>query len=187
VKYSLIFQNIKDNVNALTLNFWQTYIQCYELNKIVQQFDMFFIHTLNKFHIMSKSIEDIEFINSSCYRYLPINLIVSHLSIQINLCKNIMKMCSLTHQVPHLFSKQWTLITHHVYHLTNFQIIQTNWNCRFVFCNSYLKKMLIALCASNSTMFVFLVNGVDNIFKASTTYNNKIIIWIMCQTSKLEY
>jgi hypothetical protein len=35
VKNSWIFQNIKDNVNALTPNFWQTYVQCYELNKVV--------------------------------------------------------------------------------------------------------------------------------------------------------
>jgi hypothetical protein len=79
MKYSWIFQNIKDNVNALTLNFWQTYIQCYELNKIMQHSDMFFIHTLNKFHIMSKNIEYIQFINSSCYQQSPINLIIPHL------------------------------------------------------------------------------------------------------------
>jgi hypothetical protein len=36
VKESWIFQNIKDNVNALTPNFWQTYVQCYELNKIMR-------------------------------------------------------------------------------------------------------------------------------------------------------
>ncbi len=36
VKDSWIFQNIKNNVNALTLNFWQTYVQCYELNKIMK-------------------------------------------------------------------------------------------------------------------------------------------------------
>jgi hypothetical protein len=35
VKDSWIFQNIKNNVNALTPNFWQTYVQCYELNKIM--------------------------------------------------------------------------------------------------------------------------------------------------------
>jgi hypothetical protein len=35
VKDSWIFQNIKDNVNTLTLNFWQTYVQCYQLNKII--------------------------------------------------------------------------------------------------------------------------------------------------------
>jgi hypothetical protein len=35
VKDSWIFQNIKDNVNALTPNFWQTYVQCYELNKVM--------------------------------------------------------------------------------------------------------------------------------------------------------
>ncbi len=92
-----------------------------------------------------------------------------------------MKMCSLTHQVPHLFSKQWTLIIHRVCHLTNFQMIQTNSNCRFVFCNSYFLKKLIELCASNYAMFDGLVNGIDNIFKTPTTYNNKIIIWIMFQ------
>ncbi len=35
VKDSWIFQNIKDNVNALTLIFWKTYVQCYKLNKIM--------------------------------------------------------------------------------------------------------------------------------------------------------
>ncbi len=33
MKDSWIFQNIKNNVNALAPNFWQTYVQCYELNK----------------------------------------------------------------------------------------------------------------------------------------------------------
>jgi len=35
MKNSLIFQNIKNNVNSLTPNFWQTYVQCYELNKVM--------------------------------------------------------------------------------------------------------------------------------------------------------
>jgi len=43
VKDSWIFQNIKDNVNALAPNFWQTYVQCYELNKVVRQSDIVFI------------------------------------------------------------------------------------------------------------------------------------------------
>jgi hypothetical protein len=34
VKNSWIFQKIKDNVNALTPIFWQTYVQCYELIKL---------------------------------------------------------------------------------------------------------------------------------------------------------
>jgi len=29
VKDSWIFQNVKDNVNALATNAWQTYVQCY--------------------------------------------------------------------------------------------------------------------------------------------------------------
>ncbi len=32
LKDGWIFQNIKNNVNALTPNFWQTYVQCYRLN-----------------------------------------------------------------------------------------------------------------------------------------------------------
>jgi hypothetical protein len=35
VKDSWIFSNIKNNVNALTPIFWQTYVQCYELNKVI--------------------------------------------------------------------------------------------------------------------------------------------------------
>ncbi len=36
MKNSWIFQNIKNNVNALTPNFLQTYVQCYELNKVMR-------------------------------------------------------------------------------------------------------------------------------------------------------
>jgi hypothetical protein len=35
MKDSWIFQNVKDNVNALTPIFSQTYVQCYELNKVM--------------------------------------------------------------------------------------------------------------------------------------------------------
>jgi hypothetical protein len=64
MKDNWIFQNIKVNVNALPLNFWQTYVQCYELNKVMQQFDMVFIQTLYKFHIPTENTKDVEFINS---------------------------------------------------------------------------------------------------------------------------
>jgi hypothetical protein len=39
--------------------------------------------------------------------------------------------------------------------------------------------MLVESCVGNYATFNGLVNGVDNIFKASTTYCEKIIIWIM--------
>ncbi len=35
VKDSWLFKNIKKNVNALTPKFLQTYVQCYELNKVM--------------------------------------------------------------------------------------------------------------------------------------------------------
>ncbi len=73
IKDSWIFQNIKDNVNALIPNFWQTYVQCYESNKVMQQFDMVFIQTLNKFCIATKNRKDIQFINSICNQQPPNN------------------------------------------------------------------------------------------------------------------
>jgi hypothetical protein len=36
MKDTWIFQNIKNNVNTLTQIFWQTYVQCYEINKVMQ-------------------------------------------------------------------------------------------------------------------------------------------------------
>ncbi len=51
VKDNWLFKNIKKNVNALTPNFLQTYVQCYELNKFMSQFNMGFIQNLNKYYI----------------------------------------------------------------------------------------------------------------------------------------
>jgi hypothetical protein len=45
--------------------------------------------------------------------------------------------------------------------------------------------MLIELCVSNYATYDGLVNGADGIFKASTTYCNKTIIWIIFQNSKI--
>jgi phosphopantetheine adenylyltransferase len=44
---------------------------------------------------------------------------------------------------------------------------------------------LVELCASNYATFDGIVNGVDDIFKASTTYCEKTIIWIMFQNFKI--
>jgi hypothetical protein len=45
--------------------------------------------------------------------------------------------------------------------------------------------MLVELCVIKYTTFYELVNGVDGIFKTSTTYCEKTIIWIMFQNSKI--
>jgi hypothetical protein len=58
---------------------------------------MVFIQTLNKLHIIIKNTKDIQFINLICNQQPPNNLAIYIYFIQINLCKNIMKMCSLTH------------------------------------------------------------------------------------------
>jgi hypothetical protein len=62
MKDSWIFQNIKDNVNALELDFWQTYVQCYELNKVMGYSNMVFIQPLNKFCTVTKNTKDIQFV-----------------------------------------------------------------------------------------------------------------------------
>jgi len=46
--------------------------------------------------------------------------------------------------------------------------------------------MLAELCVGNYATFDGLVNGINGIFKTSTTYCEKIIIWIMFQNSKIE-
>jgi hypothetical protein len=80
---------------------------------------MFLIQTLNKFCSITKNTKDIQFVIEN-----HLTILLFHIYfIQINLYKNIMKMCSLTHYVPHLFSKQWTSTINHAHHLTNFEMI----------------------------------------------------------------
>jgi hypothetical protein len=45
--------------------------------------------------------------------------------------------------------------------------------------------MLVELCANNYVTYDGFVIGANGIFKASTTYCDKTIIWIMFQNSKI--
>jgi hypothetical protein len=45
--------------------------------------------------------------------------------------------------------------------------------------------MLVEFCVGNYATFDGLVNGDVGIFKTSTTYNDKTIIWTMFQNSKI--
>jgi hypothetical protein len=47
------------------------------------------------------------------------------------------------------------------------------------------KYMLVEFCVGNYATFYGLVNGDVSIFKTSTTYNDKTIIWTMFQNSKI--
>jgi hypothetical protein len=47
------------------------------------------------------------------------------------------------------------------------------------FMNNIKKDMLVELCDGNYATSYGFVNGVNGIFKASTTYCEKTIIWIM--------
>jgi hypothetical protein len=49
-----------------------------------------------------------------------------------------------------------------------------------------LKKMLVELCVGNYAASNGLMNGIDYIFKTSTTYCEKIIVWIMFQNFKIK-
>ncbi len=84
-------------------------------------------------------------------------------------------MCLLTHQVSDLFSNLWALIAHLAcpfYKLSNDSSKISSLHLLIHF----KIDMLIELCVSNYATSNGLVNGIDNIFKASTTYNEKIII-----------
>jgi hypothetical protein len=93
VKDNWIFQNIKDNVNVQAPIFWQTYVQCYKLNKVMWQFDMVFIQTLNKFCTTIENIEDIQFFNSIYNQQPSNNFTIIYLFYTNKLVKNTMKMC----------------------------------------------------------------------------------------------
>ncbi len=112
----------------------------------------------------NKNTKDIEFINSICNRQPPNNFTIVYYFIQINLCKNTMKMCSLTH----IFK---TMNINHQscppsYKLSNY-LSKISGLHSTININIY---MLVELCASNYATFNGLVNGVDGIFKTSTTY-----------------
>ncbi len=123
LKDNRIFQNIKDNVNTSTPNFWQTYIQCYKLNKVMRQFDMVFIQTLNKFRTTTKNTKDIEFINSICNRQPPNDFTIPYLYYRNKLVQKRNENVFINTFGPHLFSKQWTLTMNHAHHLTNSQML----------------------------------------------------------------
>jgi len=183
VKDNWIFQNIRNNVNTLTPNFWQTYVQCYELNKVMWQSNMVFIQTLNKFHITTKNTKDIQFINSICNWQPPNNFTIPY-SFDTNklVQKNnehvftntlgltfSFKAMDINHQSCPPFYKLWNDVSKIIGLHSTIQI---------------LKKMLVELFTINYATYDGLVNGIDGIFKTSTTYCNKTIIWIMFQNSK---
>jgi hypothetical protein len=145
---------------------------------------MLFLQTLNKFHIAIKLPKN-QFINSIYYKQPSNNFIIPYLFYTNKLVQKIMKLCSLTYQ-GHLFSKQWTLITHHACHLTNFQMIQAKW---FIYILLFILKevVIVELCVSDYVTFNGLMNGIDGIFRSSPTYNEKTnIYWIMFQNFKIK-
>ncbi len=184
MKDSWIFQNIKDDVNALTLNFWQTYVQCYELNKVMQQFDMVFIQTLNKFHIATKNTKDIQSINSIYNQQPTNNFTIFHLFYTNKLVKKYNENM-FTNTLGLTFIFKAMNINHQScppsYKLSNDLSKTMGWHST-IHINIY---MLVELCVSTYATFDGLVNGTNGIYKTSTTYCEETIIWIMFQNSKI--
>jgi hypothetical protein len=47
------------------------------------------------------------------------------------------------------------------------------------------QDMVVELCARNYATYDGLVNGVDGVFKTSTSYHNKTIVWILFPNPKI--
>ncbi len=184
VKDSWVFQNIKDNVNALAPKILQTYVQCYELNKIMQQFDMVFIQTLNKFHTRTENAREISFLNSICNRQPPNNFTIMYLFYINKLVQKHNENVFINTLGP-MFIFKAIDINHQScspsYKLSNDP--SKTVGLHFTIC---IKKiMLVELSTGNYATFDGLVNEIDDIFKTSTTYYEKTIIWIMFQNCKI--
>jgi len=150
----------------------------------MQQFDVVFIQTLNKFHATTKNTRDIQFIYSICNRQPPNNFSIPYIFYTNKLVQKHNKHVFINTLGPTFFFKAMD-INHQsclpFYKLSN----DLNKITSLHFIIQIRKDMLVELCASNHTTYDGLVNGVDGIFKASTTYCNKIIIRIMFQNFKI--
>jgi hypothetical protein len=159
MKDSWIFQNIKNNVNALSPNFLQTYVQCYELNKVMKQYDMVFMKTLNKFCITTKNAKDIEFVNLIYNQQPSNNFIIPYKLVQKH-NENV-----FTNTLGPTFIFKATDINHQScppsYKLSN----DPSKIAGLHFTINIKKDMLVELCAGNYATFDGLVNGIDDIFK----------------------
>ncbi len=83
-------------------------------------------------------------------------------------------MCSLTHQVSHLFSKQCTSTINHQSCLPFQKLSNDPSKTIGLYSTIHIKKdMLVELCASNYATLDGLMNVLDGIFKTSTTYCDK--------------
>ncbi len=172
VKDSWMFQNVKKNINTLTPIFWQTYVQCYKLNKVMKQFDMVFIQTLNKFHTITKNTKDIEFINSICNQQPPNDFTIPYLFYKNKTCAKNSENVFTNTLGPTFILKAMDI---------NHQSCPPSYKHSNDFCKIFglhstiniIIYILVELCVSNYATSDDLANGFDCIFKASTTYCEK--------------
>ncbi len=148
------------------------------------QFDMVFIQTLNKFRTWTKNTKDIEFINLICNLQLSNDFTIMYLFSTNKLVQKHNENVFINTLGPTFILKamdinhQWCPPS---YKLSNDSSIITSLHSTI----NIKIYMLIELCAGNYATSDGLVNGTNGIFKASTTYCEKIIIWIMFQNSKI--
>ncbi len=139
---------------------------------------------MNKFCNATKNTKDIEFINSICNRQSPKDFTILYLfyinelvqkhneNVFINTLSPmfIFKTMDINHQSCPPFYKLSN-------DLSKIASLHSTINI-----NIY---MLVELCVGNYVTSDGLVNGINDIFKTSTTYCEKIIIWIMFHNSKI--
>ncbi len=171
MKDSWIFQNVKDNVNGLTLGFWQTYVQCYELNKVIQQFNMLFIQMLWTYFILQWKYKWYS-INSICSQYPPNNFIIPYLFYKNKLMKKHNETVFINTWGPTFIFKAMDI--NHQSCLPCYKLLN---NSRKIASLHYIicirMYILVEICVGNYATSNGLVNGANGIFKTSITLDVK--------------
>jgi hypothetical protein len=184
VKDGWIFDNIREGFNSLAPSFWHTHVKCYQLKKVMRQSDLKFIETLNRFRTSTQTLADIHFINNECFRQPPKSLTIPYLFYtNKHVAKHNEKVFNDT--IGPTFTFQATDIPNSSCP-PNFKLPNDPSKTAGLYSMIHLKNdMLVELCAGNYDVSDGLVNGADGIFKGSTTYSNKSIMWILFFNSKV--
>ncbi len=145
---------------------------------------MVFIQTLNKFRTITKNTKDIQFINLICNRHLPNNFTIPYLFYRNKLVQKHNENVFTKTLGPTFIFKAMDI--NHQSCPPTYKLLNDLNKIVGLHSTIHIKgDMLVELCANNYVTFDGLVNGVDGIFKASTRYCEKTIIWIMFYNSKI--
>ncbi len=179
IKDCWIFFSFNGIINALAPFFWKNNVKCFELSSVMQQINTQFIKTLNK-----QSEKKTQYINSNCYWQIP-NILTTHL-----FYTNILewkhnkfvfnKTCGPT------FNFEAIDIHHHSYP-SSFKLPNDSNKIASLHTIIHIKQnMVVEFCARNYATYDGLVDGANGVFKTSTFYHNKTMVWILFPNQKIE-